>query len=236
MVREEFSELVEKVEGCCSLQVGDRLLICSSIHYELLLQSNHLHQPSCGSASDAAVCTNRAGDAELSWPQGPAPAFLRRIRAVQGGESPSRIISATPRLGRMAVQTHFQLNIKGVEEHPMTAEVRRVLAATPLSACCYKNTACALQPTLFQPSSITTFRHFWDLLEQTQHSFSIPTADVEETSAVLSGSGMSIGQRAHLRDIESCISALRLAQTIILEYAIEKLLAERDRVLITPHY
>lgn len=157
MVREEFSELVEKVEGCCSLQVGDRLLICSSIHYELLLQSNHLHQPSCSSASDTAICTNRAGDAELSWPQGPAPAFLRRIRAVQGGESPSRIISATPRLGRMAVQTHFQLNIKGVEEHPMTAEVRRVLAATLLSACCYKNTACALQPTLFQPSSITTF-------------------------------------------------------------------------------
>ncbi|KFY30892.1 hypothetical protein V493_01576 [Pseudogymnoascus sp. VKM F-4281 (FW-2241)] len=68
------------------------------------------------------------------------------------------------------------------------------------------------------------------LPEQSQDSFSIPTADVEETSAVLSGNGMSIGQRAHLRDIESCILALRLAQTITLECAIKKLLAERDRV------
>lgn len=74
------------------------------------------------------------------------------------------------------------------------------------------------------------------LPEQSQDSFSIPTADVEEASAVLSGNGISIGQRAHLRDIESCISALRLAQTIILDCAIEKLLAERDRVLINPHY
>ncbi|KFZ14862.1 hypothetical protein V501_03019 [Pseudogymnoascus sp. VKM F-4519 (FW-2642)] len=74
------------------------------------------------------------------------------------------------------------------------------------------------------------------LPEQSQDSFSIPTADVEEASAVLSGNGMSISQRAHLRDIESCISALRLAQTITIECAIEKLLAERDRVLINPPY
>ncbi|KFX89777.1 hypothetical protein V490_06813 [Pseudogymnoascus sp. VKM F-3557] len=74
------------------------------------------------------------------------------------------------------------------------------------------------------------------LPEQSQDSFSIPTADVEEASAVLSGNGMPISQRAHLRDIDSCISALKLAQTITLESAIEVLLAERDRVLINPHY
>ncbi|KFY21630.1 hypothetical protein V491_02958 [Pseudogymnoascus sp. VKM F-3775] len=93
-------------------------------------------------------------------------------------------------------------------------------------------TATNTQDAFFSGSSANVTQ----LPEQSQHSFSIPTADVEEASAVLSGNGMYIGQRAHLRDIESCISALRLAQTITLEYAIEKLLAERDRVLINPHY
>ncbi|KFY98140.1 hypothetical protein V500_01791 [Pseudogymnoascus sp. VKM F-4518 (FW-2643)] len=69
------------------------------------------------------------------------------------------------------------------------------------------------------------------LPEQSRHSFSIPTADVEEASAVLSGSGISIDQQAHLRDINSCISALQLAYRITLECAMEKLVAERDRVL-----
>ena len=69
------------------------------------------------------------------------------------------------------------------------------------------------------------------LLEQSRHSFSIPTADVEEATAVLSGSGISIHQQAHLRDINSCISALRLAYRITLECAMEKIVAVRDRVL-----
>ncbi|KFY30950.1 hypothetical protein V493_01524 [Pseudogymnoascus sp. VKM F-4281 (FW-2241)] len=57
------------------------------------------------------------------------------------------------------------------------------------------------------------------LSERSQSSFSIPTADVEEASDVLSGNGMPIGQRAHLRDIESCIAALRHAQTITIKCA-----------------
>ncbi|KFY99174.1 hypothetical protein V500_01444 [Pseudogymnoascus sp. VKM F-4518 (FW-2643)] len=69
------------------------------------------------------------------------------------------------------------------------------------------------------------------LPEQSRHSFSIPTADVEEPSAVLSGSGISINQQARLRDINSCISALQLAYRTTLKYAMEKLVAERDRVL-----
>ncbi|OBT40494.1 hypothetical protein VE00_07878 [Pseudogymnoascus sp. WSF 3629] len=68
------------------------------------------------------------------------------------------------------------------------------------------------------------------LPEQSRYSFSIPTADVEKATTVLSGSGISIDQQAHLRDINSCISALQLAYRITLECAMEKLVAERDRV------
>ncbi|KFY30763.1 hypothetical protein V493_01680 [Pseudogymnoascus sp. VKM F-4281 (FW-2241)] len=67
------------------------------------------------------------------------------------------------------------------------------------------------------------------LPEQSRDSFSIPTADVEEATAALSGSGLYINQQAHLRDIHSCISALQLASIITIECAIEKLVAERDR-------
>ena len=70
------------------------------------------------------------------------------------------------------------------------------------------------------------------LPEQSRHSFSIPTADVEEPTAVLSGSGISINQRAHLRDINSCMSALLCASNIGLNRAMERLVLERDRVLL----
>ncbi|KFZ04360.1 hypothetical protein V501_09186, partial [Pseudogymnoascus sp. VKM F-4519 (FW-2642)] len=56
------------------------------------------------------------------------------------------------------------------------------------------------------------------LPEQSQYSFSIPTADVEEASAVLSGNGMLIGQQAHIRDIrdiESCIWLLDLLRELL---------------------
>ncbi|KFY88235.1 hypothetical protein V498_06879 [Pseudogymnoascus sp. VKM F-4517 (FW-2822)] len=53
------------------------------------------------------------------------------------------------------------------------------------------------------------------LPEQSQYSFSIPTADVEEASAILSGNGMFIGQRAHLRDIESYIWLLDLLRELL---------------------
>ncbi|KFY69647.1 hypothetical protein V496_00053 [Pseudogymnoascus sp. VKM F-4515 (FW-2607)] len=70
------------------------------------------------------------------------------------------------------------------------------------------------------------------LPEQSRHTFSIPTADVEEPTAVLSGSGISINQRAHLRDINSCMSALLCASNIGLNRAMERLVLERDRVLL----
>ena len=69
------------------------------------------------------------------------------------------------------------------------------------------------------------------LPEQPRHSFSIPTADVEEATTVISGSGISINQRAHLRDINICMSALRCASNIGLDLAMENLVSEIDGVL-----
>jgi hypothetical protein len=70
------------------------------------------------------------------------------------------------------------------------------------------------------------------LSEQSQHSFSIPTEDVESaTSAALSRIGVVDSRQAHLRDIESRMSALRRARAIGLEQAMEELVAERTRVL-----
>lgn len=70
------------------------------------------------------------------------------------------------------------------------------------------------------------------LSEQSQHSFSLPTDDVESTTAAaLSRIEVSDSRLAHLRDIESRMSALRRARAIGLEQAMEELVAERTRAL-----
>jgi hypothetical protein len=76
----------------------------------------------------------------------------------------------------MAVQTHFQLNIKGVEEQQKSfqaARLRGVLAAAPLSAC-YKNIASALQltslPTFLDNNIPATSRTFLTMLATDSHS------------------------------------------------------------------